>query len=205
MLRVILYCLILFVIEMVAVMALADKKTVGEEILIEHSLALEWAGSAQKTYELAQRFFDRTFVDSGAARMSYEIFIPTDQAVPVNRDRYTSGTVSWFEGRLDAFWLLLLRATQRMTLYASWFIWALLLLFPAAYDGWCQRAIKRMCFGYSSAVRYNLAIYTTIVLCFAPVYAMFLPVVIPPQTALLWTACAMLALRMLTANIQKMI
>jgi len=192
------------VIEVTGVLLFAQRERVLRQIEHEFSQTIDLMGQkkAEKIYESANTNFRHMVVESGIFRESYRMFVP-DGERDLQGVNVVGRGITWFEQRLDAFWAVVFRGFQRLALFNTWLPYSLLILVPAAIDGWEQRAIKRDTFGYSSPFRYALAYYGIVAILILPVAYLLIPFPITPLFAPFWAIVAALAIVVAAANTQK--
>lgn len=199
-----LYFWLFILIEVMIVVSFLGQSSVESQIGEEHDMSAVWMGDeADVSYEQAYRKFKALFVDSGVVKVSYEAFLPTTGEQP--RDSFLIGSFSWFKERLEVFWAVILRAFQRSYLILEWVPYTLLLIIPAAVDGWNQRAIKRVTFGYASPVRFHSAMFSLLLFLFLPFFYLFAPFAIHPMAIPVWSLCGSITFLVLSSNTQKVL
>lgn len=193
-------------IEILFVIAFVDRPWVERQIRAEYTQTSGWLGAeaVDVVYQRADRWFRSSVVESGLLGKTYEMFIPSTHPTEMQGKPLDEG-FAWFEERLAGFWSVVYRAFQRASLVIEWFPYVLLIMTPAAVDGWTQRAVKRETFGYASPVRYQAAVYAFIGLVFAPLAYMLFPAVVVPQLIPLWAVATALVAILLAANVQKVL
>ncbi len=191
--------------EIMLVVAFLGHSSIETQIYDEHAMAVTWMGEeADASYTLAYDKFKALFVDSGFVKTSYETFVPTTEEQKP-KDSFLTGSFSMFKERLDVLWAVILRSSQRSYLIFSWLPYTLLLAVPAAVDGWNQRAIKRVTFGYASPVRFHSAMFSLLLFLFLPFFYLFAPFSIHPAVIPIWSVCGGITLLVLSSNTQKVL
>lgn len=196
----------MLLIELFTVLMFTKKEWVEEQIQHEYAKTREIMGaeSAQRVYADADRWFKDLVVSTGVFQKSYEMFIPAGKRDMDGVNTIGKG-ITWFEERLNGFWAVVFLSFQRIALFNTWLAYALLLLVPAAIDGWAQRAIKRETFGHTSPTRYAMAILLILGLLITPLAYFFIPIAITPLFPPLWVVVATAAIMLLASNTQKQI
>ncbi|MHB8697640.1 MAG: DUF4400 domain-containing protein [Sulfuricaulis sp.] len=190
--------------EVLIVVSFLGRPSVESQIGEEHTMSVAWMGDeADASYARAYQKFKTIFVDSGAVKTSYDAFLPTTGEQP--RDSFLIGSFDWFQGRLEVLWAVILRAFQRSYLIIEWMPYTLLSIIPAAVDGWNQRAIKRVSFGYASPVRFHSAMFSLLLFVFLPFFYLFAPFAIHPLAILVWSFCGSITFLVLSSNTQKVL
>jgi hypothetical protein len=202
--RTLIIALLLVLAELIGVLLFSERAAIEREIAIEYERSVAVMGTAQasRIYHTAQGAFDACFLHTGAYARSYALFVPAQRTAVEDAQPLGRG-ILWVARRLDAMWASVFRAYQRAALFASWLPYALLLLVPAAVDGWVQRAIKRDCFGHTSTLSFSIAAYAVVGLVLVPFFLLFFPT---PQSPLLvpaWAIAASIATVTLASNTRK--
>lgn len=198
------YFWLFILVELMVVVSFLGQSSVETQISDEHAMSVAWMGyEAETSYEQAYVKFKALFIDSGAVKTSYDSFLPTSGEQP--RDSFLIGSFSWFKERLEVFWAVILRAFQRSYLIFDWMPYTLLLIIPAAIDGWNQRAIKRVTFGYASPVRFHSAMFSLLVFIFIPFFYLFAPFAVHPLVIPVWSLGGSITFLVLSSNTQKVL
>jgi len=202
--KTILVVLLVLVLETFAVMLFTHRERVVAQIQEEYRQTINVMGeqNAELIYASADANFRSMIVDTGIFRESYRMFVP-DGKRDMDGINVMGRGITWFEERLNAFWAVVFRSFQRLSLFNTWLPYALLLLVPAAVDGWEQRAIKRDTFGYTSPFRYAIAYYGIVLLLVFPVVYFLLPFPLSPLLPPMWALVATAAIVTMAANTQK--
>lgn len=195
---------LILVVEIFAVMLFLDDNTIRDQIQDEYQQTADLMGSesTKQIYDRADAAFRHTVVESGVYDKSFEMFVPKGERDMNGQNAIRSG-INWFEERLVVFWGVVFRSYQRWSLFATWLPYTLLLLVPAAVDGWSQRAIKKDTFGFASPVRYAGAFYVVVGLIVVPMVYFIAPFAITPLLPPIWALLLTVSVLVLAANTQK--
>lgn len=199
---------VLVFVEAVVISTFLSTSWIYDQIKEERKDTYVWLGAdvSDKVVGRADKIFTAVFKDTGIMPMSYKLFLPKDKSddQDFKREEMVS-LVEIFIDRLDAIWASMYQATQRLSLFIEWLPYLLPFVIPCLVDGYGIREIKKLNYGYASAVRYHMAIHIIIAMIFAPLVYMFIPLAIPPQIIPYWLLVTGLMAIMLVANIQKLV
>lgn len=201
--------LLVLVIEIAAVPVFFNTAHIEQNIREEYLKVSFWLQEdhATEIYTEADGVFRAMFVKSGIAQATYAMVVPDQNNRTNDREeiKLARGVVEWFDDKLMTWWSMWLQAIERFVMFTHWLPFTFLCLFPAAVDGWMQRAVKKCNFGYASPVRYHAGMFLMIGLLFLPLLYSFLPFVVSPLFTPLWAIVTAFAVVVLTSNLQKAI
>ncbi|WHQ45843.1 DUF4400 domain-containing protein [Alcaligenes faecalis] len=200
---------LLFVIELVIVLLLVPGdftyKAINKEAeYVERTLGTE---SRAWIHETATNWYQSSMIDSGALQAMHNHLIPTEEERLRSRGAQNMGSqlFKWWEGRLDALAKSIYQVFARAALVALWAPYIVVLLIPAAFDGYMTWRIKRTNFAYASPVvhRYSVRVVTS--LWFVMLIAFFVPIALDPIfiPLVLMAVCIFMGLAL--GNLQKRI
>jgi len=203
------------VIALIASVHLVLYAVLGDEGWIQRSIETELqaqtqflgADLANREHERAAGWFDTLLVRPGIVASSFRSFIPTpeEKAKAKDGEQVSHFIFDWFEQRLRVFWTLVYQAMMRLAVALSWLPFGLLLIAPAAVDGWVRRRIKQTNFDYASPDRFGFSVLITQITVVGFFLLLFAPWSMPVVTAPICFILAAVATRVMLANIQKRI
>jgi len=176
----------------------------------EESWLRDWLGEVATTEIIArtERWYGAAFVESGAARATYDWMIPSED------ERARSGAFAkvgentlypFLKRRLDSVWRSFYQATERL---AELFEWAPLLavaLLGFLLEGVLDRKIKQHGFAYASPMRHRMGLYALVALALLSLSVLVLPLPVHPLVIPVIALLGAVLLRTVIANTQKKI
>lgn len=204
------YLIIVFILELVAVLLLVSKETLFDVFNEDRIQISKWFGnekSLQMAFDAKQRFED-LFVDTGISDFIYELFY-TDQQVDLMNagmnDVRDSAFISMTNERIEFVWVILESAMLRIEMILICMLISLCFIIPMVIDGLSKWQISRSGDANSSINIYGVAekvFYSSLLF---PIYIVFLPFAVSPLLMFSWTFVLGVSAWFLTSNLQHRI
>lgn len=201
--------ILLFVIELGVVLLLVPGDWTYKEInkeaeYVERSLGVQ---SRNWIHDKARHWYQTSMIDSGAYESIRRHLIPNQEERSKSRGMENMGSqfFDWWEDRIEALATVVYQFFARLALAIMWAPYMLVLLIPAAFDGWMTWKIKRTNFAYSSPVIHRYSIRGLFSLGSLLVIAFFVPIALDPVfiPIVLMAACVLIGVA--GGNLQKRI
>lgn len=176
---VLIFCLELFTIVVFLPGNFASRLVLSETSMIQSHMGdrtLVWVTNQ------ADSWYQDILIDSGAYDAVRDLFIPTET------ERARSGVMqdvgspwfSWLDSRLETVGILLYQVMIRVAILKMWAPFVLILLVPAAYDGYMIWRVKRTGFDYASPLLKHYSLNSIFILSIGLLVAFCLPFPLEP-------------------------
>ena len=165
------------------------------------------ADSQQWVHETAQRWYDKTMIDSGVYEAMHRHVIPSPDERANSRGMENLGTTifAWAEDRLGAMMRVIYQVYSRAAMAALWAPYILILLIPAVFDGVMRWKVKQTNFDYASPVVSRYGVRGVYVIVQAALICFVLPLALNPVIVPIGMMLAALMVGFTMANYQKRI
>jgi hypothetical protein len=188
------YILLLFLIgliELFALLLFISPDYMKEEFNQEKALLTDFMGAdvSDEIYLTSQDIYRNVFVDSGIVQTTVNMFT-ADVDI---EDGYGSAQLgndvnNLVSGRIEAFWIGIMFAIFRVSIFLNVFLYAGLLYIPFLVDALVQRRINQLGFIYASPNIYHASKSILVGAFILPFVFMLWPGAISPLIYLAWSA-----------------
>ncbi len=193
-------------VQVIAVGVLVPSDWLVEQTQAEQRMLAGWLGEATATrvVERSNAAYEALLVEPGIVEgVTAHLTLPGGEPRDSGFQGVAETVFPYVEQRLKVLWTAIYQLIMRAQILGIWLPYLLPLWIPALWQGFANRRIKQVSYGYAAPNRFHLAFMALLVTVAAvPIY-LFLPLAVPPLAVPAWGIALAGVLILGVSNLQK--